>query len=133
MKKSIIFILLLFVGCSTFNQEVRIAQKISQDVQHEWMGRKDVACIDYSNEIQRRCKEQGIILLKQASFVRDSHRALLFIEGNIIDGNAVVIDSTGAMSLYPVRLSELKRVTGYKFHSMKLNQGETYVRENINE
>ena len=42
-----------------------------------------------------------------------------------LDGNAVVIDSTGAMSLYPVRLSELKRVTGYKFHSMKLNQGET--------
>ena len=77
MKKSIIFILLLFVGCSTFDQEVRIAQKISQDVQYEWWGRKDVACIDYSNEIQRKCKEQGVSV-KQISVVRDAHRVLLY-------------------------------------------------------
>jgi hypothetical protein len=129
MYKSIILgLLFLALGCSTLDKKVRIAQVISQDVQWEWRKRKDVDCIDYTEEILERCEKQGITL-KQASFSRDYHRALLYVEGEGIDGNTLVIDSTGAMAFRPVKLSELKRITGFRLYNLNLIKGESFVME----
>ncbi len=123
----ILIFFLALTSCVSYNSEIIAIQKISDQVQNEWYGRKDVACIDYSKEIQKRCRELGIEV-KQVTVLKDAHRALLYHEGNVVNDDAVVIDSTGAMSSYPVKLGDLEKVTGYKFHKIKLGKGERYER-----
>jgi hypothetical protein len=111
MNKLTIITLLFLTSCITYSPQVQTAQDIATAVQKEWWKNNDVKCIEYSNEIQRRCREQGVLCL-QATFATNLHRALI-VEG-------MVIDSTGAMSYVPIKLSELEKKTGFKLHKVRL-------------
>ena len=116
MTKPLLILIILITGCTTLSPQVKQAQSIAHDVQRDYRNEPDYNCIEYTSEIIRRCATQGIILVP-ATFAKSYHKATVWFDTQT--GDKWVIDSTGAMSRWPVKLEFIYEETGYKLRRMK--------------
>ena len=120
-KPLIILIIILLTGCETLHRDVKQAQSIAHEVQRDYRNEPDYNCIEHTSEIIRRCAIEGIMLVP-ATFAESYHKATVWFDNQT--GKAWVIDSTGAMSRWPVKLEAIYEETGFKLHRMKRKAGK---------
>jgi hypothetical protein len=119
MNKPLLILIMLLYGCTVLDPQVKQAQAIARQVQRDYSNKPDYNCIEHTAEIIRRCAVQGIALVP-ATFTRDYHKSPVWFDKQTHE--AWVIDSTGVMSRWPVRLDHIYEETGFKLRKMKVKR-----------